>query len=96
MGESLPAAVKQGDARALARALTLVENDAEGAADLLRSLRGDAPRAHRVGVTGPPGVGKSTLVGALAASWRALDRRVGVLAVDPSSPFSIVVRADRT
>lgn len=88
MHKALAEAVRRGDARALARALTVVENDPEAAADLLRALGSGAARAHRVGVTGPPGVGKSTLVAALAGAWRTLDRRVGILAVDPTSPFS--------
>jgi len=88
MHEELAAAVKRGEARALARALTLVENDAVAAASLLAALGTRSSRAHRVGVTGPPGVGKSTLVGALAVAWRRSGRRVGILAVDPTSPFS--------
>lgn len=82
--------VASGDLTALARALTAVENEPDTALGLLRGLRprGDAARAHRVGVTGPPGAGKSTLVSSLIGTWRKAGRRVGVLAVDPSSPFS--------
>jgi LAO/AO transport system kinase len=80
--------VTAGDAAGIARALTVVENDPEGAAELLEALAGSTGRAHRVGVTGPPGAGKSTLVAALAAVWRAAGRRVGIVAVDPTSPFS--------
>jgi LAO/AO transport system kinase len=80
-------AIRRGERRALARALTLVENEAPEAAALLAAL-GPAGRSHRVGVTGPPGVGKSTLVSALTACWRRAGRTVGVLAVDPSSPFT--------
>lgn len=87
--KALAEAVRRGDARALARALTVVENDPAGAADLLRALgTAGGARAHRVGVTGPPGVGKSTLVAALAGAWRSLEKRIGILAVDPTSPFS--------
>jgi LAO/AO transport system kinase len=82
------AAALGGDRRALARALTLVENDPVAGARLLAGLRVGLGRAHRVGVTGPPGAGKSTLVSALIGSWRRLGRRVGVLAVDPSSAFT--------
>ncbi len=85
--ESLARAVLARDLRALARALTVVENDADEGAALLDALRVGRAPAHRVGVTGPPGVGKSTLLGRLAVSWRGLGRRVGVLAVDPTSPF---------
>jgi LAO/AO transport system kinase len=84
----LAARVLAGDLRALARALTVVENDAEAGAAVLQGLRGRTGRAHRVGVTGPPGAGKSTLISALTALWRKAGRRVGVLAVDPTSPFT--------
>jgi LAO/AO transport system kinase len=80
--------VKRTDVAAVARALTVVENEPEAGAALLEELAGCVGRAHRVGVTGPPGAGKSTLVAALAVSWRKVARRVGVLAVDPSSPFT--------
>ena len=81
-------AILAGDPRAVARALTVVENDPEAAAALLASLSGHVGRAHRIGVTGPPGVGKSTLVAALAKAWRAQGRRVAIVAVDPTSPFT--------
>jgi len=83
----LAAALRAGDRRALARGLTLVENEAAEGADLLAAL-GSAGTAHRIGITGPPGAGKSTLVSALTTGWRAAGRSVGVLAVDPSSPFT--------
>ncbi|ADV66986.1 methylmalonyl Co-A mutase-associated GTPase MeaB [Deinococcus maricopensis] len=76
------------DPRALARALTLVENDAAGSADVLRAARAAPHRPPVVGVTGSPGSGKSTLVSALIAHLRAAGDTVAVLAVDPSSPFS--------
>jgi len=83
----LAAAIRRGDRRALAQGLTLVENAAPDGVALLAAL-GAAPPVHRIGITGPPGAGKSTLVSALTAGWRAAGRRVGVLAVDPSSPFT--------
>jgi LAO/AO transport system kinase len=76
------------DATALARALTAVENDPSALRSALAALPAPPGRAHRVGVTGPPGAGKSTLIGALGKAWLARGRRVGVLAVDPTSPFS--------
>lgn len=79
--------IRNGDRRALARGLTLVENESEACLELLAAL-GPGGVAHRVGVTGPPGVGKSTLVSALTSSWRARGCTVGILAVDPSSPFT--------
>jgi LAO/AO transport system kinase len=88
-GEPLDAAsVLRGEVRAVARALTLVEGDPARGPALLASLAGHGRHAHRVGVTGPPGAGKSTLVSGLAASWRGAGRRVGILAVDPTSPFT--------
>lgn len=86
--EPLARRVLRGDTRAVARAITVVEGDPAGAETLLTGLLGQGGTAHRVGVTGPPGAGKSTLVSSLAAHWRSAGRRVGVLAVDPSSPFS--------
>jgi LAO/AO transport system kinase len=85
---TLAGQVLAGDARAVARAISLVENEAPGAASLIRDLFSHTGRAYLVGVTGPPGAGKSTLVDRLAASLRAADRTVGILAVDPTSPFS--------
>jgi LAO/AO transport system kinase len=78
----------EGDVRALARAISMVEDRAEALPELLTAVRGRAGQAHVVGLTGPPGSGKSTLADGIVERWRALDRDVGVLAVDPSSPFT--------
>jgi LAO/AO transport system kinase len=86
--ESLAAGVRAGDRRALARAITLVENSEPLAYDLVRELYPETGRAYAIGITGPPGVGKSTLIGALVGHVRAEGRSVGVISVDPSSPFS--------
>ena len=80
--------VLAGDPRAIARAITLVENEGPDGADLMRAIFGRTGRAHLVGVTGPPGVGKSTLVDRLIVEWRRQRRTVGVVAVDPTSPFT--------
>jgi LAO/AO transport system kinase len=80
--------LRAGEARALARAITLVENDAPEAAALLAACFRHTGRALRVGITGAPGAGKSTLVDRLAGLWRADGKTVGVIAVDPSSPFT--------
>jgi len=77
-----------GDKRALARVLTVVENDEPGAADIVRRTFPKAGRALVLGVTGPPGGGKSTLVSRLVGAYRATSGRVAVVAVDPSSPFT--------
>jgi LAO/AO transport system kinase len=86
--ESLAAGVRAGDRRALARAITLVENSEPLAYDVVRDLYPETGRAYAVGVTGPPGVGKSSLISALVRHVREEDRSVGVISVDPSSPFS--------
>jgi LAO/AO transport system kinase len=86
--ERLSAGVRSGDRRALARAITLVENGDPLAYELVRELYPETGGAYAVGVTGPPGVGKSSLIGVLIRHVRALERTVGVVSVDPSSPFS--------
>ena len=86
--ESLLAGARKGDKRSIARLLTIVENDEPGSADVLRSLYPETGKARIVGVTGPPGGGKSTLVSRLAAEYRRIFDRVAIVAVDPSSPFT--------
>jgi LAO/AO transport system kinase len=78
--------LRQDDHAALSRAITLVENGGSGSEALLAVVRTRLGRAHRVGITGPPGAGKSTLVQGLVRVWRAEGRTVGVVAVDPTSP----------
>ena len=78
----------EGDVRALARAIRLVEDRDPEAEEIIREVRGRAGRAAVIGVTGPPGSGKSTVCDRLIAAWRAAGHRVGVIAVDPSSPFT--------
>src|SRR5919107_898880 len=77
-----------GDKRALARAITLIESDDPAGGELVREVYPRTGRARIVGFTGPPGVGKSTLIGALTAELRKADRQVAVLSIDPSSPFT--------
>src|SRR5215218_129456 len=77
-----------GDKRALARAITLVENDDPEGWALVRDVYPRTGNAAVVGFTGPPGVGKSTLIGALTSQYREEDREVAVLSIDPSSPFT--------
>ena len=78
----------RADPRFLPRLATLVENEDPRGLELLDSLYPDSGQAHIVGVTGPPGVGKSALVGALVEAVRASGRCVAVVAIDPTSPFS--------
>ena len=85
---SLVEGVRAGDRRAVARAITLVENGDPAAAELVRALYGDTGRAYSIGVTGPPGSGKSSLIARLVGRARELGRAVGVISVDPSSPFT--------
>ncbi len=84
----LLAAFRQGDRRACARLLSLVENEPESGAAVLDDLYPLLGRAWRIGITGPPGAGKSTLVERLALELRRSGARVGIVAVDPTSPFS--------
>ncbi len=80
--------VLQGDPRAIARAISLIEDEAPPGADLVRRIFANTGRAYLVGVTGAPGAGKSTLVDRLIAELRGRGRTIGVVAVDPTSPFS--------
>ena len=80
--------VLAGDPRAVARAISLVEDEDPAGADLVRAVFVRTGRAYLVGVTGPPGAGKSTLVDRLVTEFRRQTLRVGVIAVDPTSPFS--------
>jgi LAO/AO transport system kinase len=86
--ETLAAGLAAGGRRPLARLLTRIEGGDPSARELLPELFAAGKGAHVVGITGPPGSGKSTLVSALIGEWRRRGRRVGVLAVDPSSPYT--------
>jgi LAO/AO transport system kinase len=86
--EQLVAGVRAGERRALARAISLVEDGDARAYPLVREVYPETGRAAIVGVTGPPGVGKSSLIGTLVRHIRDAERTVGVVSVDPSSPFS--------
>jgi LAO/AO transport system kinase len=86
--DELVAGVRGGDHRALARAITLVENRDPGASAVVSELYPQTGTAFSVGITGPPGVGKSSLIAALVRHVRGLGLTVGVISVDPSSPFT--------
>src|SRR3954463_7351032 len=77
-----------GNKRALAKAISLVENDDPVGWELVQQVYPHTGKAAVIGFTGPPGVGKSTLIGALTAHARKADRQVAVLSIDPSSPFT--------
>ncbi len=77
-----------GDKRALAKAISLIENDEPAGWELVREVYPSTGRARIIGLTGPPGVGKSTLIGALTAEMRKANREVAVLSIDPSSAFT--------
>lgn len=80
--------VRRGRRRAIARILTRVENDELAARAIIQQLHGGTGRSHIIGLTGPPGSGKSTLTTQIASELRRRDKTVGIIAVDPSSPFS--------
>jgi LAO/AO transport system kinase len=86
--ERLLEGVRTGDRRALARAISLIEDSDPLAYDLVRELYPSTGQAYALGITGPPGVGKSSLISALVRHVRGEELTVGVISVDPSSPFS--------
>jgi LAO/AO transport system kinase len=86
--ESLAEGVRSGERRALARAISLVENGDPLAYDLVHDIYSETGRTYAVGVTGPPGVGKSSLISTLIGHVRERGRTIGVISVDPSSPFT--------
>src|SRR5436189_2991543 len=88
MNQELLSKLQQGDAKALARSISLVENEAEGYEELLRSLP-HLLNKPVIGITGPPGAGKSTLVDSLIGLLVNNGKKIGVLCVDPSSPFNL-------
>ena len=80
--------MEPSELRRIARAISLVENQADGYDDVLREAYRQQNRAEVVGITGPPGSGKSTLIDALASHWATAGERIAILAIDPSSPYS--------
>jgi LAO/AO transport system kinase len=77
-----------GDRVAVARAISIVENNHPDATGLLKSIYPKTGRAYRVGITGPPGAGKSTIANKLAKYYRGHEKKIGIIAVDPTSPFT--------
>ena len=86
--QSLLQQLRSGDARTLARVISAVENGSPGRAELLKALFPQTGHARILGLTGAPGAGKSTLVDQLAKHYRKQDRTVGIIAVDPTSPYT--------
>jgi LAO/AO transport system kinase len=86
--KELAARLAKGDRRAVARAITLVENDGAGSSGLLRAIGPMLGRAFVIGVTGPPGTGKSSLVDRLTEGYRKKGLKVGIVAIDPTSPIT--------
>ena len=87
MWVSLLQQIKNGEEKAIARSISLIENEAEGYEQLLQSL--PASQTPLIGITGPPGAGKSTLVDALIAALVTQEKKIAILCVDPSSPFNL-------
>jgi LAO/AO transport system kinase len=88
MNEALLAEFRARRPAALARAVSMIENHSAGASELLSTLQTHPNRAHRIGITGPPGAGKSTVIAQLVKHFRARGLTVAVIAVDPTSPFT--------
>lgn len=86
--DSIVRSLLQGDVRSLAKAITLMENDDHSRVEILKHIYPHTGKAYVIGVTGPPGGGKSTLIDALTGSIRSDGLKVGIIAVDPSSPFT--------
>jgi LAO/AO transport system kinase len=86
--EELTNKIISNDRRAIARAITIVEENSSTASELLMQIHSNVGNAYRIGITGPPGAGKSTIANHLTKFYRKQDKKVGIIAVDPTSPFT--------
>jgi len=86
--ETVKEKLQEGDKRSIARAISIVESGNSESAEFLKKIYPDTGRAYRIGVTGPPGAGKSTITNQLTKYYRSLGKKVGIIAVDPTSPFT--------
>jgi LAO/AO transport system kinase len=86
--EELTNKIISNDRRAIARAITIVEENSSTACELLMQIHSNVGNAYRIGITGPPGAGKSTIANHLTKFYRKQDKKVGIIAVDPTSPFT--------
>ena len=84
----IAAEVLKGNRLALSRAITAIENERENAVDIMKALYPHTGNAYVLGITGPPGAGKSTMTDKIAKEYRKRGKTVGIIAVDPTSPFS--------
>jgi LAO/AO transport system kinase len=84
----LHAKILEGDKRSIARAISIVESNDSGASELLKLIFPDTGKAYRIGITGPPGAGKSTITNQITKYFRSSGKKVGIIAVDPTSPFT--------
>ena len=87
MSDEILNGIKAGDTKALSRCISLVENQSEGSADILESL-GNSSQTPVIGITGPPGAGKSTLINSLIGNLVKANKKVGIICIDPTSPFN--------
>jgi len=88
MNDNFIERIIKSDRRAVARAITIVENNNSSTAELIKTLYPETGKAYRIGITGPPGAGKSTITNQLTKYFRTSGKKIGIIAVDPTSPFT--------